>query len=237
MLGSETYHGERLTGNGQTNTVLPTGADQFYVSPEERKDWGIGDNEQVAWIRNPDEWRQHEKQDRGREYVREGHMVGEERRVVMVNGHPITNGDLILATYSGRREEPETSEKFLDQVDKGDVEQMPRFRANEIDRDFALRQHDYHRESGLIGPTGGMPASMVIQHKGAEAVRAEQARYRAGATHIDMTEDAERRVEQLRDRKGKQQYGGFDKSGFPGTLPTAQRTASARQNQSSQRGR
>jgi hypothetical protein len=234
MAGEAYTSGAPLLANGDANEILPPGFDQFSLTPQEREEYGIREGEQHSWIRDPDYWAKHEMNDRAREYVREGSRCGETRRVIVHNGQPVTNGDLILCAYSGRKEpdtDVDTGEELIEQARRGDFEDIPRWRLSDRDsiREYAENQHFENVESGMIGPTAGMNYADVRRMYGEAKVEAEKARYRNGSMHVDATPDAESRAQGAYERARGQSQRNFSGSGFPrnqnSPLAQAQRRA------------
>lgn len=199
MAGKNPVSGERiLTETGVSENFEP-GFDRFSLTQEERKQYGIKDNEDHAWIRNPRYWEQHEMSDRAREWRAEApREFAGGRRVVMENGNVITNGDLILvAKPKAEREREEAAqaretENYLETLESGDVADIPRWKGSktEIER-YREQQHQDNVARGLIGPTAGMDFDMVARQYGKDRIEKEMAFYRNGGRHVDVNERTE----------------------------------------------
>jgi hypothetical protein len=193
--GARVHTNTPLYAEGQANELREPGYDFLSLTDQEYTDYGINKETEVhCWIRNPDIWMRHEMMDRASTFRQEDKQ--RRRRIVLVDGQPVMNGDLILATKS--RAEVEESEArqrretdaFLEQIETGDVPGVPRYRPGSTDEMRAQAEAQYAENvaQGLIGPTSGMAWEAVMQQKGVEAFEREAAFYRNGGRHVDVPE-------------------------------------------------
>lgn len=219
-MQGESYIAEApLLTNGASNPRLPPGHDIYSVLDEERATLGIAPHEEVAWVRNPVDWRKAEMQDRVRQWTRE---QGGRRIPLDAQGEPVTLGDLVLVVkQKSEAEEADAlqvnnAEDFIEMTQHGDVEGIPRYRAGNAQdlEERAQRLHEEHVAQGLIGPTSGMDFERVIAQKGIPAMLREQAFYRNGGRHVDVQTEAQ--GERMDAARGKgQAQRNFSDSGFP----------------------
>lgn len=189
--------------------------DEFYLSPEECKAYGIRDNEQYVWIRDPNYWANKVPGDRVRQFQREN--AG--GRVIMENGQFVTNGvDLILATRPmsevekmrarDRRIEEEhwkegEKQRRSDDFDSSDKERLMYQK---------MMNSEENRRAGLIGPqspSSGLAYEDYVKWRGlTEAdIEAEERSYsmlpERTSRELDETQAAERaRANQREQRRG-----------------------------------
>lgn len=196
-----------LLANGDVNEVREP-VDQFWLSQDERKQYGIHDHEDHAWIRNPKYWEQHEMKNRADEFKR-GTVAGLERgkrRIILEDGQLVTNGDLILVAKPKEEREIEDAiaeretEEYLENIEGGNLADIPRWRSDrDAVEDLARAQHRQNIQAGLIGPTAGMDFDVVARQYGRERMEKEMAFHRNGGRHVDATprqEDFQARQEE-----------------------------------------
>jgi flagellar biosynthesis GTPase FlhF len=169
------------TGTEVTERTMPPGFDTFSVLPEERKAFGVQDNETLAWVRNPSHWEKLEHSDRVREF---SHERPGARQVFKDGVDPVTHGDLLLMAYptvhKEREEEARTAE-YKHYVEHEDPNSKPRDR-EKLER---LREsmHRQHEREGIIGPqspTQGLSYEQALSKYSKEQIDAEEARFRRG---------------------------------------------------------
>lgn len=196
--------------------VKEPGEDEYSLTADERKTFGIKDTEQHCWIRDPEVWRQRAPGDSGRKFLRDN-PAG---RIIYHNGQTVTNGDdLILAALpkaivEARREVERQrdlelqrqieSEKMLD--DEFDPTDRA---ANQRRKQFNTQQHI---SSGMIGPqspSSGMPYEEYVRNRGltAEDIEREERSYSLrGYTDRELDGDeAARVIAEQRSQRASQQ--------------------------------
>lgn len=193
----------------QVNPAANKCEDYFSLTDEERQEYGIKDNEQPCWIRDPRWWDRHVPGNSIPMWKR-GNPGG---RVITVDGQYVTNGeDLILAC----RPVSEV-EKLLDRERKADQEireENSRTRRNDdfnvADKDFlieqAARNSQQNHEMGLIGvtsPSQGLEYEAYIKNRGlTEAdIQEEAEKYALGPMYAKMV--AIREEEDEAERQGR----------------------------------
>lgn len=173
---------------GVLNAKVPAGAppiDRWGLTDAERERYQIEPGEEHCWIRDPRRWVNIEFGDRGHEFLREAPG----RRIVIHDGHPVQNGDLILAVKSAaevvekRAAAVRDAEDLLDGIAEGQLAGVPRAEQQQLNKDYTMQARKESRAHGWIGPTEGMPWQDVMRRKGMEAVEAEMSRHRAAGAH------------------------------------------------------
>lgn len=193
-----------LIANGDVNEIREP-VDQFSLKQRSREKYGILPHEDHGWIRNPKYWEAHEMKDRADEWMSQEHEDGT-RRVILVDGKPVTNGDLILVAKPKEEREREDAiaeretEEYLENIEGGNLADIPRWRSDrEAIEDLAHAQHRQNIAAGLIGPTAGMDFDVVARQYGRERMEKEMAFHRNGGRHVDATprqEDFQARQEE-----------------------------------------
>jgi hypothetical protein len=175
------------------------GYDQFSVTPEERKTFGIQDNETVAWIRNPEHWEKHEGSDRIREFINtrdeQGRKTREGARVVTdPSGSMITNMDLVLMAYPKVHQEREETQRLAEYEEyvNGDIgDRYPKQpdRLRQIAQDMS-RGHERSGMTGRNSATSGLDLTSAYSKYSDAQIEEEENRYRRGS-RVQEFSDAE----------------------------------------------
>lgn len=152
--------------------------DQFYVSDEERTSFGIRENEQLKWVRNPRNWSNVELKDR----IREIQHQCDGARPVIKDGELVTLGDMALVAV------PDSEQKKLDakneeerkkfqrfHENKSDLEELPqRWRTDDPEwqkdtiNEMLRVEYERNVNTGLIGPTQGVDWRTMMSMPGAK---------------------------------------------------------------------
>lgn len=142
---------------------LPPGEDEFTLTPEERRQFGIKDNEQHGWIRDDRYWGNKVPGNRAREFCRQNPGG----RIVTMDGEPVTNGtDLVLTArplsevakrqaMDAQREEEHFNHIEQEIADDDEFDTKDRKRMEERKHANTLE----HVNAGMIGPSS--PSSGV----------------------------------------------------------------------------
>lgn len=225
MVGKLHIGGESLHTDGAATQNLPPGFDEFAVTPRMRKEGAIQDSEALRWVRNSSMWEEHEKNDRIGQFqdTHDGRLVTRGK-----GGKPFTRGDLVLMAYPMAVKEAEEARELREaqewqrEIESGaHPENLPR----DQDRLRALkeRSRENNQRNGYVGglsPTSGMRLEDAYRRFSADAVAAEETRYRRGPRGADREEIAQARAAameargaQRAERAGKSVAMG--NSGFP----------------------
>lgn len=166
------------------------GFDKFSILPEERADYGIGDDRAVAWVRNPANWEKIEHSDRIREFGRERPGA----KVAMTSdGDMVTNGDLVLMHYPQAhkdREEAARTAEYQEYVYGEAPDSYPRDK--ERLRHLSEQMHRQHERDGFIGAqsaTQGLPYEQALSKYTSQQIDAEEARFRRGTRQSSFDSD------------------------------------------------
>lgn len=240
-----------ITADGSiTDRPIENGPfDEFYLSPDDRKEYGIKDNEDPYWARDPEFWmKRGENVNRVKQIEGPLHRGGMRGRLIRTSEMDSvhlgggTEGDLVLMAIPKESREQQQSE-----IDASSVEYQAKLKKTErgyegreetLDReglDERMRwEHDQNQSSGLIGmgsPTQGMSYPQAVAYyarRGADAqadVAAKQEMLRNGGYHQDLSQ--ERFSEIMSGTKGKTY--GMGTTGFPRNPNSAVAQAANRQ--------
>lgn len=232
--------------------------DEFYISPEQKKEYGISPDEKPYWARDPEYWmKRGELVNRVKQLEGPEHREGMRARLIKTeDGEPVrlgggTDGDLVLMTVPR-----ELSDKRQAEIDAAHDEYQGKLRRNEdgsyVGREDTLdmdsldarmrEEHELNQMSGLIGqgsPTRGMSytqaAAFIARTGRTKEVEARQEELRNNGLHIEMSDEAFHSVMSGRpDSKAKAQAQGkiqrsFTDSGFPRNPNSAVAQAARRQ--------
>lgn len=188
--------------------------DEFYISPEQRKEYGIQDHEEPYWARDPDFWmKRGENVNRVKQIEGPLHRGGMQGRLIQTPEYDTvhlgggTEGDLVLMAIP-----KSSSEMQQKDIDDSRAEYESKLRRTEqgyegredtLDRaglDERMRwESEQNHLSGLIGngsPTQGMSYPEAVSYyarRGADAqasVAAKQEMLRNGGYHQDLTQES-----------------------------------------------
>lgn len=165
------------------------GEDEFSLTPEERKQFGIGDNEEIGWIRDDRYWGNKVPGNRARQFLKENPGG----RLVYHEGELITNGvDLVLtarpmAEVEKLRARDAAIEREYYRMQ--DQEQRDDDEFNPQDKDALIRRkrqnQEQFRRSGMIGPnspSSGLAYEDYIRYRGLtlDDIKREERSYALG---------------------------------------------------------
>lgn len=187
--------------------------DEFYISPEQKKEYGIQDHEEPYWARDPEFWmKRGENVNRVKQIegpLQRGGMQGRliktgEFDTVHLGGG--TEGDLVLMAIP-----KSSSEMQQKEIDDSNIEYQSKLkktdrgyegREDTLDREGLEErmrwEHEQNQRSGLIGdgsPTKGMSYPEAVSYyarRGADAqadIAAKQEMLRNGGYHQEMTQE------------------------------------------------
>lgn len=222
-----------VEGGTITDRPLENGPfDEFYVSPEERKEFGVEDNEVLHWARDPERWMKlGEPINRVRQLERPVNRGGMSARMLFdKQGDPIYPGglpgpDLVLMALPREVADQQQAEidagsedyqAELEQTEEGWVGNYSNLDSG-AERNARMRaEARKNRELGLIGgnsPTSGVPYPQAIRQMAnrADEVENKQRMLREGGSHTQPTLDDFRKLMSGNDRK----IHGMGNSGFP----------------------
>lgn len=196
-----------------TNDRLESGTDQYYVSPEERAEWGIREDEVVTWPRDGRQWGRPggEGYDRTRQVLRQN--PGSRTITDPKTGDYVGQDDLILLVKP--REEVEKAQKRDEERRR---EWQRRIEEKDLEGDFARLKaqgpealREYARTASaalnnLLGPGSEThrlayadALARMKQRHGShwkEKIAEEEEHFRRGSRRMDVSERAARRVEE-----------------------------------------
>lgn len=198
--------------------VIEKGEDEYSLTSEEKKMFGIKDSEQHCWIRDPEVWKHRAPGDSGRNFLRaNAHLGG---RIIYHNGATVTNGDdLILAVVpkavieQRRALERARDEELQAQIE---AEKMNDDEFDPSDRSALNRRKHFntqqHIAAGMIGPqspSSGMPYEDYVRNRGltaADIEREERSYSLRGMSQVELDGDeAARVIAEDRSRRASQQ--------------------------------
>lgn len=178
-----------------------THEDQFALTSEERRMYGIRANEQHCWIQDPDYWSQRVPGDPTRTHLRTPGA-----RVVIHKGDYVRNGpDLILATVPMEHVERNKAE-HREQVKELEEDLKGRLRSDSftlkanVDDDRVRAQAEFNTEAnhqmGLTGPmspSSGLSYDEYLKYRGIspEAERREAVEHALGRFYSNDLTDAQ----------------------------------------------
>lgn len=200
---------------GETRERLPSGYDEFSISAEERKELNFSDTEDHVWVRNPRIWMQDEKSDRVREVKRR--YPGSRVVIDPATNEPVCQGDLLLMAMPKahgelRQAEIQTAyEERWANYDENEETIRDGYDPEKVDlRSLRTQAHRNAISAGWAGeasPTSGMPYRTAVSLRNKDEIAQEEARYRGGGRHVDVS-DQLARERQERDQARKSQYFG-----------------------------
>lgn len=206
-LGNETVGAEY---DGTTGTDLPQGADKFFLTPEEQREYGIGAHETYRWVQKPEVWARGTGTDRVREIRRLGGRLIEDPALK----GPVDMQDLVLVAVPKALEEKRSAQEeaeydaYQQRIDNDGAGYEGQFDPEDkarIKRNLAAVRKA-HSDAGLIGPTRGNPAHWY-KTIASEERDTESARLRRGTRHISRSEAEAAMVDAARmGRKGQRSY-------------------------------
>ncbi len=200
--------------------------DVFYVTPEERKQFGIQEGEEVTWVQDGRYWGPKIGYDPLRQRLR---SLPGARPIRHPDGGFVSNGDLVLVAYprevkeKAMRELTERLRKTQAAIKDSDISpDIPRYKGPPPP-DIAQRAHDMHVAAGLIR-TPGMTPEQAFRLMGAKGIEEEEARFRQGGLFTPVPPKGTREREAYEEAKqraesrkvGRRSFAigaGFDKDG------------------------
>lgn len=193
-------------------TIEP-GEDEFSLRPEEKRAFGIRDNEQHCWIRDDRYWGNKVPGNRQREFLRENAGA----RIILVDGEPVSNGtDLILAVRPKSEIEKKAARDKAIEDDYHNRIEREKLDDDEFDSKnreaLEYRKHIntvQNIQAGLIGPNSpstGLPYEDYIKFRGLTKaqIEAEEVSYSCRrTTSRETNEPPDDRRQQPRGSDGK----------------------------------
>lgn len=162
--------------------VVEQGEDSFSLTRDEKASYGIKDNEQHCWIRDPRYWTKQPGVSGDDARILKHQVPG--ARIIMKDGEYVENGsDLILAAVpkawveKNQAEQRQREKEYHGQIDKQKM--ADDFDADDLDtlaRQKAMNSFNAHA-AGLIGtasPSHGMPMEDYIKNRGLTAKEIER---------------------------------------------------------------
>jgi hypothetical protein len=158
------------------------GKDIYYISPQEKKRFKIGENDKIAFVRNPGIWQKIEMSDAIRNFQNRSDREGAE---VVYNeaGEMVQVGDLVAMKYPVKLWEAEEAARLDACKEDQHSDEMPsEGEMNRIKMERKHRQRELLEQQSIIGersPSYRMRYSDMVNSRGAKAIEEEEARYRS----------------------------------------------------------
>lgn len=184
--------------------------DEFYVSPEQKEEYGVTENEDLRWVRDAAYWQKYELIDRIEQVKAPLHRGGMEGRLlhtkdadkVHIGGG--LNGDLVLMAIPRSITEQQQGEidAAKKEYEKGMVQTEEGYETRDVYEEYKLdphatrqklrAEHEYNVRMGLIDPRR---RNMNLLQAEADAKRSgidvagKQEALRNGGYHADQTHE------------------------------------------------
>lgn len=217
MAGATHYDTKPNLADGQSRELKPPWADEFWLSQETRRKYGIKDGEDYAWALDTTRgnWAQAVAADGVQDAL--DNNVGARVIINPDTGQPVRRRDVALiardrqAVDDRDARDRKVREEFERQCREDELPGNWDPEDNEMIRRLRAQNKVALRASGFIGQTQGMSFRDVLRTKTAEEVAAEATRYRRGGrSSIEMSdEQAEAADKAQRAQRGTRTFSGL----------------------------